>query len=176
MRSLGGLWGLGHSSHKNQRRRGPGYHRVGDIPADPPLSGSVTSTNSGYSPQAGQSHTSRSQRADFPSTLPKRTTPKQRLILPWTPERKSLTSLLEGNGGASQVCLFSRRSFRLHSRWLLLCMSMPTSGSLSTASPLWVCLAPTYHSAQPAWGLTHGGSSASPRPGSSTLIIGVCSS
>lgn len=71
-----GLWGLSHSSHKNRRRRGPGYLRVGDTPAHPLLmSRSVTLTSSGCSPPAGQSHTSsRWQRASFPSILPNWTT------------------------------------------------------------------------------------------------------
>ena len=50
-----GLWGLNHSSHKNQRRRGPGYLRVGDIPVPPPLSGSVTSASS-ESPSRAEPH------------------------------------------------------------------------------------------------------------------------
>lgn len=54
-----GLWGLSHSSHKNQRRRGPGYLRLADTPAHPPLGGSMTSTNSGYSAQVGQGRGSR---------------------------------------------------------------------------------------------------------------------
>lgn len=47
-----GLWNLSHSSHKNQRRRGPRYLRLGDTSTHTPLSGSVTSTSAGYSPQA----------------------------------------------------------------------------------------------------------------------------
>lgn len=159
-----GLWNLSHSSHKNQRRRGPRYLRLRDISAHSPLSGSVTSTSAGYSPQA-------------------QTEPQERQGAGTTSEQP--VSSFHGHQGGNPNFLpcgkwsgrlgasFLSQAPPIHSRRHIHAYAWP----LRRPSPHWVCLAPTCHCAQPAWGLTHGGSSSAPlRPESSTLPTGVCSS
>lgn len=163
-----GLWGFSHSSHKNQRRRGPRYLRLGDTPAHPPLSGSMTSVSSGYSSRAGQSHTSSRVQGPHSSSQshPSLDTRAEICTFP-------LDGKWSGRPGWSvlpQVLCLPLSQGLLH-------LSLPTPGPSDETSPLWICLAPTYHCAQPIWGLTHGGSSsASLRSWSPTLATGVCSS
>lgn len=59
------------SSTKKQSRREPVYLRLGDTPAyPPPISGSETSTSSGSSPRAEQSHARMVSVGHFPTVLP----------------------------------------------------------------------------------------------------------